>query len=104
MTVRVTVEGGGSFELKDHEVMKLRNRFVVEGLQALVAAALPPEPYQPKEGDLINYREPDWRPGDWTGPRLYLGQWKDSHVVNLPHRHTSPWVVQPGTVFRRAEP
>ena len=88
MTIKVTVEGGGSFELAESDEKALRTRLtgmtphawwqVIDAL----AAALPPEPYQPKEGDRVRYRLPDWPPGrltDWESH--YLGQWRDWHVV-----------------------
>ncbi len=61
MSVRGHIEGGGTFELSDANVHYLR-QYAKEGvnhpsnLDSRLAAALPPEPYEPKVGDWVQYR------------------------------------------------
>ena len=107
MTIKVTVEGGGSFELNDEEVSALRKERWVPSLVGKLSAALPPEPYQPKEGDRVQYRLAEFPPGRWTQwAHLYLGKWQDWHVVipapeDLPG--ADPDLIPASAEFRRVE-
>ena len=110
MTIKVTVEGGGSFEINDERVEWMRSMHSDHGPRAEshwsvvrdLANALPPEPYQPKEGDWVQYRRPQWV--DWSnGTCVYLGQWRKWHVLGTGVETGTPFLENETVEFRRAE-
>ena len=114
MSVRVTVEGGGSFELDDlavrflrHLLMGIEHNPTITGdeLLASLAAALPPEPYQPKEGDRVRFCYDQAGSQVWSIICDYLGTWHGWHVLRAAglDDDSIPFLERPATEFRRAD-
>ena len=105
MSVRGHIEGGGTFELTDEYVAHLRyfygrNHHPPENVSLVaLAAALPPEPYEPKVGDRVQYQiyKHKWSKADYE----YRGGF-EGHPVIRDLTHGGLLIVNADTALRPA--